>query len=90
MGTLDDKSHPPIHPVNYNFEIFDKLSPLEVQIYDLVSWQFLASLSKDAKAIQTDIILTVGNEEFSLKGLKITEQNWLEVANEKWAEVKVP
>lgn len=73
MGTLDDKSHPPIHPVNYIFDVFDKLSSLEVQIYDLVAWYFLASVSKDAKAIHTDIILSVGGEEFNIKGLRIVE-----------------
>ena len=29
-GTLDDKSHPPIHPVNYNITAFEKLNPMEV------------------------------------------------------------
>lgn len=51
VGTLDDKSHPPIHPVNYILDVFEKLNPVEVQVYDLVAWYFLASVSKDAKAV---------------------------------------
>ena len=44
-GSNDDKSHPPIHPVNYNATILAALTPAEVSIYDLVSRHFLSCVS---------------------------------------------
>jgi DNA topoisomerase III len=85
-GTKDDKSHPPIHPVAFIPDLDDKLTQPEKIIYELISWQFLASVSKDAVAESTDITLEVAEEEFVLKGLKVKEENWLEIAQEKWAE----
>lgn len=50
-GRLDDKAHPPIHPVkNANR---DQLTSEEWRIYDLLARHFLATISKDAIGAET-------------------------------------
>ena len=69
-GTLDDKAHPPIHPVK-NFDSENskfQLDAYEHKVYDIVCRHFLASISKDAVAEETTVKLSLGDEKFTGKG----------------------
>lgn len=76
-GKLDDKSHPPIHPVR-NADP-DQLDHFQNKVFDILSRHFLASISKDALGSETQAYLEIGNELFSASGLLVDEKNWLDV-----------
>jgi DNA topoisomerase III len=61
-GKLDDKAHPPIHPVKY--PTLEELTPDEWKIYDILTRHFLATISKDAVGAETTIKAEIGGEEF--------------------------
>ncbi|CDW85516.1 dna topoisomerase [Stylonychia lemnae] len=88
-GKLDDKAHPPIHPVkNANKS---ELGFEEWKVYDLIARHFLATISKDAIGSETKIDLTIGDELFTAKGLIIEEKNWLEVFTfDTWSDTYLP
>jgi DNA topoisomerase-3 len=68
-GKIDDRTHPPIHPVkNANRE---QLSESEWKVYELLAKHFLASISKDAVGTKTQVVVNVGEEEFSCKGITV-------------------
>lgn len=89
-GKLDDKAHPPIHPVK-NAER-KKLDGSEWRVYELICKHFLACLSKHAVGNQTKIEIDLNGEIFRARGLKIVEMNWLEVYQpyEKWVDTVIP
>ena len=88
-GKLDDKAHPPIHPVKGARK--EEMDANEWKIYDLISRHFLATISKDAIGNETKVDAQVGSEIFTAKGLIIEEQNWLEVFPfEKWSDTVIP
>ena len=88
-GKLDDKAHPPIHPVkNANRE---QLEPQEYKIYDLLTRHFLATISKDAVGSETTIKATMGGELFTCQGIIVEQLNWLEIFTfEKWSDTVLP
>lgn len=62
-GKLDDKAHPPIHPVkNVNR---NELTNDEWRIYELLARHFLATISKDACGSETTIRAEMGSELFT-------------------------
>ncbi|CAI2385443.1 unnamed protein product [Moneuplotes crassus] len=79
-GKLDDKAHPPIHPVKYHSDD-PKLEPLHVKVYDFIVKHFLACVSKDAVYNHTKITAKFDEEEFIASGNEILEQNYLEIYN---------
>ena len=88
-GKLDDKAHPPIHPVKGARK--EEMDSNEWKIYDLISRHFLATISKDAIGNETKVDVQLGSEIFIAKGLIIEEQNWLEVFPfEKWSDTVLP
>jgi DNA topoisomerase III len=99
-GNKDDKAHPPIHPVKFadKAEIQamyksknekNKNDDSNWKIYDLICRHFLASLSRDAVGSQTLVEVTLANEVFSAKGLKIESKNYLEIYD-KWETSDIP
>jgi DNA topoisomerase-3 len=62
-GKLDDKAHPPIHPVK-NAKREELLSD-EWKIYELLTRHFLATISKDAVGSETTIMAEMGGEDFT-------------------------
>lgn len=88
-GSLDDKSHPPIHPVKYPDML--TLTDKEIKIYELITRHFIASVSPDANAEETIVELEIGEEIFSAKGLRIVDYGYFEVFNyEKWESSFIP
>lgn len=85
-GRNDDKAHPPITPCK-------AINPEQIsdhnqrRIYTLIVKHYLACCSQDARGRETELVLTMGTEEFSAKGLMITERNWLEAYHpwERWS-----
>jgi len=68
-GKIDNRTHPPIHPVkNANRE---QLSESEWKVYELLAKHFLASISKDAVGTKTEVVVNIGEEEFSCKGITV-------------------
>lgn len=80
-GTSDDKAHPPIHPVKAPDTSEDKLTKLERIVYDYISQHFLACISKDAVYYETKITLSIEDEDFIARGVRISEPNFLEIYN---------
>ena len=76
-GKLDDKAHPPIHPVK-NCE-HKKLEAGEWKVYELICKHFLACLAQDAVGNATKIEVEMGGELFRARGVRIVSMNWLEV-----------
>jgi DNA topoisomerase-3 len=62
-GKLDDKAHPPIHPVK-NARKEELLSD-EWRIFELLTRHFLATISKDAVGSETTIKAEMGREDFT-------------------------
>ena len=88
-GTLDDKAHPPIHPVKNANQA--ELTADEWKIYDLLTRHFLATISKDAVGSETTIKAEMGGEVFSCYGLIVEQLNWLEIFTfEKWQDSVLP
>ena len=66
-GKLDDKAHPPIHPVkNANRA---ELTSDQGKIYDILARHFLATISKDAVGSETTIEAEMGQEQFTCSGI---------------------
>lgn len=80
-GLKDDKAHPPIHPTKSALkeEIMGKFGKKGWQIYDLIVRHFLATLSRDAEIQSIKVGLSIGGEEFTLRGQVIMEMGYLEV-----------
>ncbi|CDW84648.1 dna topoisomerase 3-alpha-like [Stylonychia lemnae] len=92
-GNLDDKAHPPIHPVrHYNPENSQfKLDAQEEQVYDIICRHFLASISKDAVAEETTVIVSLDNETFKGTGQIVKQSNYLEIYHlDQWESDKFP
>lgn len=88
-GQQDDKAHPPIHPIRALGN--DTLSHDEQSIYELVIRHFLACCSDDAIGNETVTSIDIQGEEFTCKGLMITDLNWLNVyPYEKWSDKTIP
>jgi DNA topoisomerase-3 len=83
-GKLDDKAHPPIHPVKFaDPNSLD--SEEERKIYELLVRHFLASVSPDAKGQETQVQFFIADELFHAKGLRVTDQGYLEIyIYDKW------
>ena len=89
LGNLDDKAHPPIHPVK--FVESNELNESEKRVYDLIIRHFLASVSLDAKGKETIIEIEIGEEIFTSKGLNIDDKGYLEIYPfEKWSNSYLP
>ncbi|MEM1549708.1 MAG: DNA topoisomerase [Candidatus Methanomethylicia archaeon] len=80
-GLKDDKAHPPIHPTKSALkeEIIGKFGKRGWQIYDLIVRHFLATLSRDAEIQNIRVDLSIGGEEFTLRGQVIMELGYLEI-----------
>jgi DNA topoisomerase-3 len=88
-GKLDDKAHPPIHPVKFADPSI--LNEKEKRIYELLVRHFLACVSPDAKGEETVVTLLMGGEYFSSKGLIITSQGYLQIYTyDKWTDNYMP
>ena len=61
-GKLDDKAHPPIHPVK--FADPNSLDNNEKKIYELLVRHFLASVSPDARGQETGVSFEIAEEMF--------------------------
>jgi DNA topoisomerase-3 len=87
-GNSDDKAHPPIHPIK---ALPGNMDPKEAQLFEVITRHFLASISKDAVGHETAITINIAGEEFTSKGLMISEENYLEVyIYEKWTDKNIP
>ncbi|SBS85807.1 DNA topoisomerase 3, putative [Plasmodium ovale] len=89
-GKLNDKAHPPIHPVK-NMNKSDKIEDKEWKLYEFICRHFLAVCSDDAIGFHTKVIAHIENEQFFCKGLKILKKNYLEIyIYEKWSDKIIP
>jgi DNA topoisomerase III len=80
-GRNNDLAHSPIYPLKHG----NDLSGIDRSIYEFVARRFLGSLCEDAKGIETYYELMIGRECFYIKGLEITEKNYLNVYTyDKW------
>lgn len=74
-GHHTDNAHPPIYPLKPpNGLVGD-----ELKIYNFIARHFLASISKNAIGEETKVYFDVGGEDFTLKGLRIIERNFLDI-----------
>ena len=85
-GQHDDQAHPPITPA----KVVDPQSikdPTQRGVYTLVVKHYLACCSRDAVGKETIITVKMASEQFTAKGLMITEKNWLQIYEpwERWS-----
>ena len=74
-------AHSPIYPLKGGGD----LTGLDRKLYDFITRRFLGSLCADAKGLETYYELLINKEIFYIKGLKITERNYLDVYTfDKW------
>ncbi|SCM06242.1 DNA topoisomerase 3, putative [Plasmodium chabaudi chabaudi] len=89
-GKLNDKAHPPIHPVK-NMNKANNVDFKEWKIYEFICRHFLAVCSDDAIGFDTKVVANIGAEQFYCKGLKIKNKNYLEIyIYEKWNDKILP
>ncbi|CRH01621.1 DNA topoisomerase 3, putative [Plasmodium relictum] len=89
-GKLNDKAHPPIHPVK-NMNRSDKIDEKEWILYEFICRYFLAVCSDNAIGFNSKVIARIGEEQFFCKGLKIIKKNYLEIyIYEKWNDKIIP
>ena len=80
-GKNNDMAHSPIYPLKGGGD----LTGLDRKLYDFITRRFLGSLCADAKGLETYYELLIKKEIFYIKGLKITERNYLDVYTfDKW------
>ena len=92
-GEKDDKAHPPIHPTRIASRqvITEKFSGNAWKIYDFIARHFLATLSKPALIESQRLELEVEGEKFIAEGLRIAEENYLEIYfYERISEKNIP
>jgi DNA topoisomerase III len=86
IGKNNDMAHSPVYPLKGG----NGLSGDDRNIYEFIARRFLACLCEDARALETEYDLVIGNELFSLRGIKILEKNYLEVYQyDKWNDKEV-
>ncbi|MDD5748479.1 MAG: DNA topoisomerase I [Actinomycetota bacterium] len=76
-GRKESTDHPPIHPTSKAKK--EDLSSLQWKIYELVARRFLATLSKEARARSTKVVLKSGAVEFVARGDLTIEEGFLRV-----------
>lgn len=89
-GKRNDEAHPPIHPVG---PPANNLNSKESKVYEFIVRRFLACCSHDAKGQKRTLVLKWATEAFSVKGLTVTERNYLDVyPYSKWESnnVQIP
>ena len=75
-GKHTDNAHPPIYPIKV---LTGDHTVQEKKVFTFIAQHFLACCSKDAVGMETLVTFDVGGESFKLKGLRISERNWLDV-----------
>jgi len=87
-GKNNDQAHSPIYPLKSGSGLVGD----ERKIYEFVARRFLGSVSENAKGIEIEYVMRMKMkrlehkyEEFTCKGLTITERNYLDVyIYDKW------
>lgn len=74
-GSHSDNAHPPIYPLKPPIN----LEGDELIVYNYIARHFLASISKNAIAEETELTFQIEDEIFHLKGLHIAERNYLQI-----------
>eukprot|EP00045_Choanoeca_perplexa_P016767 m.230644 g.230644 ORF g.230644 m.230644 type:complete len:1080 (+) comp17354_c0_seq4:65-3304(+) len=87
-GRNTDEAHPPIHPT----KSVNNLNGREAQVYELISRHFLACCSRDAQGQETVVNISLAEEEFTAKGLVISDRGYLEVYHpyDSWRGTQLP
>jgi DNA topoisomerase-3 len=75
-GRHSDNAHPPIYPLKAPE---GTMTNDEKRVYRFIAQHYLACCSCDAVGFETLVLFDVGGENFKLKGLEITERNWLDI-----------
>ena len=85
-GQNDDQAHPPITPCKA-VDPSTIQNPTHRSVYTLVVKHYLACCSRDAIGRETLIVVSVGTEEFTARGLMVIERNWLDIYHpfERWS-----
>ena len=86
-GKKTDEAHPPIHPLKEGAGL---VGP-EAKVHEFISRRFLACLSRDATGFETTCKIEVAEEEFTAKGLLISDRGYLEIyPYDKWSDKTLP
>lgn len=89
-GKKNDEAHPPIHPVK-SLTRHEAESDDHWRLYEYIARRFLACCSKSSVGHQSVVVLDVSGEVFTLRGLIVTEKNWLDVYKyTKWEGRVIP
>jgi len=74
-GRMMDPAHPAIYPTG--FAPRQKLSALELKIYDLIVRRFLAAFGESAVSRRIKVTIDVGGYIFETEGMTITYEGWI-------------
>ncbi|KAH8916977.1 prokaryotic type I DNA topoisomerase, partial [Atractiella rhizophila] len=86
-GSKNDKAHPPIHPTSH----VSNLTGDDKKVYEFITRRYLACCSKNALGNETVVEISIGEEQFSAKGLIVLERNYLDVyPYDKWEGNHIP
>ena len=84
-GKKTDPAHPSIYPTG-NFQI---LAGQDEKIYNLIAKRFLALFCEDAIIDKKTVKAVVDNLNFSARGSKIVEKNWMAIYPTKQKDVEI-
>ncbi len=88
-GKIDDKAHPPIHPIRATKK--GELSGDYLKLYELIVRHFLATLMPPAKIKRKEAHIKLGNIRLNTSGLKVIEPGYFMIYYfEKPEEREVP
>lgn len=89
QGKKDDPAHPAIHPTGNKP---GRLKPEELNVYDLITKRFLASMGKPALKARSVVDVDVNNHLFLMKGEHTVDPGWtgLYLPYTKSKEVHLP
>ena len=78
QGGHSDAAHPPIYPPRWSAGE-NSWTPEKRRLYDFIVRHFLACVSPDAAADQTEVVAGCGGERFTTRGLSISEKGYLHI-----------
>jgi DNA topoisomerase-3 len=86
-GGHNDNAHPPIHPTG----VYRDQDPEKSSLFELIVRHFLATMSGEAVAADTQVMCTYNDEVFHCGGHTVVEKGWYEIFTyERWNNTTVP
>ncbi|MGP6220426.1 DNA topoisomerase I [Caldiplasma sukawensis] len=76
-GKVEATDHPPIYPTDVPGK--EKLSKVEMKVYELIVRRFLATLYKEGEREHREAKISINGEIFITEGSHVTDPGWLSI-----------